>query len=64
MFNEQEIEFIQSLGLMLDFDNLTDDNIVNIENAVSVALQQIGFDAAYGTTVIGEMCEIILDKLK
>ena len=63
MFNEKQIKFIQSLGLKLDFDNLTDDDLVNIEDAGAEKLQQSGFNAAYDTTSVGKMCESILDEL-
>ena len=63
MFNEKQRKFIQSLGLKLDFDNLTDDDFVNIEDAVAEKLQQSCFNAAYDTTSVGKMCESILDEL-
>lgn len=63
MFNEKQRKFIQSLGLKLDFDNLTDDDLVNIEDAVAEKLQQSGFNVAYDTTSVGKMCESILDEL-
>ena len=63
MFNEKQRQFIQSLGLKLDFDNLTDDDLVKIEDAVAEKLQQSGFNAAYDTTSVGKMCESILDEL-
>lgn len=63
MFNEKQRKFIQSLGLKLDFDNLTDDDLVNIEDTVAEKLQQSGFNTAYDTTSVGKMCESILDEL-
>lgn len=63
MFNEKQRKFIQSLGLKLDFDNLTDDDLVKIEDAVAEKLQQSAFNAAYDTTSVGKMCESILDEL-
>lgn len=63
MFNEKQRRLIQSLGLELDFDNLTDDDLVKIEDAVAEKLQQSGFNDAYDTTSVGKMCESILDKL-
>lgn len=63
MFNEKQRKFIQSLGLKLDFDNLTDDDLVKIEDAVAEKLQQSGFNAAYAATSVGKMCESILDEL-
>lgn len=63
MFNVKQRKFIQSLGLKLDFDKLTDDDLVKIEDVVAKKLQQAGFDASYGITSIGKMCESILDEL-
>lgn len=63
MFNEKQRKFIRSLGLKLDFDKLTDDDLIKIEDAVAEKLQQSGFDAKYDTTSVGKMCESILDEL-
>lgn len=63
MFSKKQMEFIQSLGLKLDFDNLSDDDLVQIENVVADKLQCSGFDINYEPTSIGKMCESILDEL-
>lgn len=63
MFNKKEIEFIQSLGIEADFENLSDDVLVKIEDIVSEELQKSGFDEDYKITDKGKMCESILDKL-
>lgn len=63
MFNKKQKEFILSLGLKLDFNNLTDDDLVLVEDVVADKLQQSGFDANYESTSIGKICESILDEL-
>ena len=63
MFSKKQKDFIQSLGLKLDFDNLSDDDFVQIEDAVAEKLQQSGFDANDEPTSVGKMCESILDEL-
>lgn len=65
MFTEQEIEFMKSLGLDCDFNNLSEDDDcwVNIEDVVADRLQYDGFDEKYEPTSTGLMCESILDKI-
>ena len=65
MFTEQEIEFMKSLGLECDFNNLSeeDDYWIDIEDTVVDRLQYDGFDKDYKPTSIGLMCEAILDKI-
>lgn len=63
MLTNNEKAFIASLGLKLDFDNLTDDDLGEIEDIVADALQINGFDDDYNPTSIGVMCESILDKI-
>ena len=63
MFNKTEIEFMESLGVEADFENLSDDMLVKIEDIVSEKLQKSGFDGDYKVTDIGKICESILGKL-
>ncbi len=63
MFDKAEIDFMESLGVNADFENLTDDMLVEIEDIVSEKLQKSGFDESYKATDIGKICESILDKL-
>lgn len=63
MFDKKEIEFIRSLGIKTDFENLSDDMLVKIEDIVSEELQKSGFDENYKITDKGKMCESVLDKL-
>ena len=63
MLTSNEKAFIASLGLKLNFDNLTDDDWGEIEDIVADALQINGFDEDYKATSIGIMCESILDEI-
>lgn len=63
MFTDKEIRYMKSLGLSLNFNKLTDDDYVEIEDVVGEKLQKSGFDIDYGITTDGEICESILDKL-
>ena len=63
MLTHNEKAFIDSLRLILNFDNLTDDDWGEIEDIVADALQINGFDEDYKPTSIGIMCESILDKI-
>ena len=62
-FTENQIEFMQQLGIEADFSNITDEDIVEIEDVVSEYLQQKGFDSNYSINDDGKMCESILDIL-
>lgn len=61
MFDEKQIEFMDSMGL--DFTDLSDENLEKIEDVISEKLQKSGFDENYNVTDIGKMCESILDIL-
>ena len=64
MFSEEQIFFMKSLGLELDFENLSDDDWSSIEDVVADKLEVSGFDENYNITPIGTMCESILDLLE
>ena len=63
MFSEKQKEFLCSLGLKLDFNNLSDEDLIQIEDTVADELQYSGFDENYKPTSVGLMCESILDEL-
>lgn len=65
MFSEEQKEFMKTLGLNFDFDNLSkdDDAWFEIEKKVADKLEYEGLDINYNPTLIGLMCEEILDKL-
>lgn len=64
MFNKNEIDFMKSLGINVNFESLSEDTLVEIEDVVSEKLQKSGFDKDYNMTPDGKMCETILDKLQ
>lgn len=63
IFNTAQINFIKSLGLEFDFNNLSDDNLIQIEENVANELQKSGLDINDKITDAGKMCESILDDL-
>ena len=65
MLTKEEIEFLKSLGLDLDYDDLTEesDEWADIEERVGDELMHRGLDYEYEPNEIGQMCEAILDKI-
>lgn len=63
MFTPAEIAFMRSLGLNFDFDSLSDDEWIQIEDTVADRLEYDGLDEDYNPTPIGKLCEDILYKL-
>ena len=63
MFNQEQILYMQSIGLLLDFDHLSGEDFATIEDAVADCLQIRGFDEDYNVTPEGALCESILDAL-
>lgn len=63
MFTDSDIIFMKTLGVNANFDNPSDDDLVEIEDKVSEKLIKSGFDKKYVITRIGKKCESILDKL-
>lgn len=63
MFTDSDIIFMKALGINANFDNPSDDDLVEIEDKVSEKLMKFGFDKDYDITRIGKKCEGILDKL-
>ena len=63
MFNNKQKEFMKEIGISVNFDHLTDDDYIAIEETVSERLQKNGFDKDYNPTDEGLMCESILDEL-
>ncbi len=64
MFKPNQRKYIESLGLKVDFENLSADDLVQIEDVVSEKLQKSGFDSMNNVTSDGKMCESILDALE
>lgn len=63
MFSEKQIEFMKSIGISVDFNNLSDNELISIEDRVSEKLQKSGFDEENKITETGTICESILDLL-
>ena len=63
MFSEAEREFLRHISIDINFDKISDDEFVMIEDKVSAYLQKNGFDEEYKPTKEGLMCEAILDHL-
>lgn len=64
MLRNNQIKFLKLNGINLDFNNLSDDDIVSIEEKASDILQTCGFDKKYEPNAKGEMCESILDSIQ
>lgn len=62
-FNEKQINFIISLGLELDFNNLSVDNIIRIEEVIAHKSAQSGYDDECNITDVGKMCDSIFDAI-
>lgn len=65
IFNREQIKFMQSLGLNFDYDNLSDDDYIMIEDVVGdkYTFDGVDWDNDYIPNEIGLMCESILDML-
>ena len=63
-FSEKQISFLEKIGISINsFDNISDEEIDEVEEKVSEYLQKKGFNKDYSATADGEMCESILDML-
>lgn len=62
-FTDEEIEFMKSSGLNFDFNNLSEDEWIAIEDRVGDELTLKGLDLDYYPNKTGKMCYRILDKL-
>lgn len=63
MFNENQIAFMKNIGIDIDFDRLSDADMILIEDKVAHELETKGFDENYKPTETAIMCESILDLL-
>ena len=62
-YNNNQIEFMKKIGISIDFNNISDEDYVEIEEKVSDYLQKKGFNEDYSPNKEGKMCESILDML-
>lgn len=65
MLTKQEIKFLKSLGLKLDYEHIDDWGMewAEVEDRVGDELVMRGLDENYNPNQIGVICEAILDKL-
>ncbi len=63
LFNNRQIQYMNSIGLYFDFNDLSSNEICKISDTVSKHLQIHGFDKNYRVTSVGSMCESILDAI-
>ena len=63
MFTQEQILYMKSIGLHLDFALLSPDDFALIEATVAERLQKVGFDKDYNVSTEGALCEAILDAL-
>lgn len=63
MFTAKQVKYMNDLGLNFDFKNLSDNDLVEIEDIISQKLQKSGFDKNNNVTPDGKICESILDNL-
>lgn len=63
MFSENQIAFMRSIGLDLDFSNLADDDYVRIEDVVGGIYTSEVQEYRQDATEVTLMCESILDTL-
>lgn len=62
-FKNTQIEFMKKIGISIKQKNISDSDILLIEEKVSEYLQEKGFNEDYSPNQEGEMCESILDML-
>lgn len=62
-FNNNQIEFMKKIGISINHENISDSDILLIEEKVPEYLQKKGFNEDYSPNQEGEMCESILDML-
>jgi hypothetical protein len=63
MFDDEELELMKEFGLDMDFNNLSDDDYVEIEDVVGTKMVTKCLDHDYNPNAKGLICERILDKL-
>lgn len=62
-FKNTQIEFMKKIGISIKQKNISNSDILLIEEKVSEYLQEKGFNEDYSPKQEGEMCESILDML-
>lgn len=62
-FKNTQIEFMKKIEISIKQKNISNSDILLIEEKVSEYLQEKGFNEDYSPNQEGEMCESILDML-
>lgn len=62
-FKNTQIEFMKKIGISIKQKNISNSDIILIEEKVSEYLQEKGFNEDYSPNQEGEMCESIMDML-
>lgn len=63
MFTEKQIAYMRSIGLNIDFEHISGEDWVKIEDMVGNRLMDCGFDDDYEPNQDGLMCESIIDVI-
>lgn len=63
MFSVEQIKYMQSIGLNLDFSHLSDEDYVLIEEKVGDAYNEEALDHEHEVTPTISICEAILASL-
>ena len=62
-FTKEQIKYLRSIGLKINFDVPSDEELQLVENAIEDKLMLVGFEEGYKINSEGKMCESIIDKL-
>ena len=54
---------MKEIGIDIDFENISDSDLIIIEEKVADKLETSGFDKDYNITEVGKMCESIIDMI-
>lgn len=63
MFSNEQVKYMKSIGIVVDFSNIGDDDYYDIEAVVSDILMTRGLDKNCEPNAEGRMCESILDVI-
>lgn len=64
MFDKMQKNYLSSLGVEVNLDTPTEEEIQKIRVAVQETLDKKGFDQNYNLTPEGVMCQTILEVLE
>ena len=60
-FNEKQVALLSSMGLPSSFDQMTDDELIAVEDALADEMMTSGLnDAGDGLSEYGELCRSII----